>query len=68
MADEQREETEIVEEEKKEEKSSQNSLFSGIYDQLPDISVRSLDRFILACVIALVLVILIGTLRAHHIL
>lgn len=48
-------------------KSSGGSLFEGIYDQLPDISVKSVDRFILICVIALVAVILVGVLKANHI-
>lgn len=48
-------------------KQSCGSLFEGIYDQLPDISVRSVDRFIILCVIALVAVILIGVLKANHI-
>ena len=48
-------------------KQSRGSLFEGIYDQLPDISVRSVDRFIILCVIALVAVILIGVLKANHI-
>ncbi len=48
-------------------KQSHGSLFEGIYDQLPDISVRSVDRFIILCVIALVAVILIGVLKANHI-
>lgn len=48
-------------------KSSGGSAFEGIYDQLPDISVRSLDRFILLCVIALVAVIVFGVLKANHV-
>lgn len=67
MADEQKNGPEVTEDKKEEERSSQNSMFAGIYDQLPDISVRSLDRFIVLCVIALVAVILIGILRAHHV-
>ena len=59
---------EVVEQDKEqEEKVSQGSIFEGIYDRLPDISVRSLDRFILLCVIALVAVILIGILKANHV-
>ena len=59
---------EVVEKDKEqEEKVSQGSIFEGIYDRLPDISVRSLDRFILLCVIALVAVILIGILKANHV-
>lgn len=50
-----------------EEKPSQGSAFEGIYDRLPDISIRSLDRFIFLCVIALIAVILIGVLKANHI-
>ncbi len=61
------EEVSVEEQEKQEQKPSQGSVFQGIYDQLPDISVRSVDRFILVCVIALVAVIVIGVLRAHHI-
>lgn len=59
---------EVAEKEKEQdEKVSQGSIFEGIYDRLPDISVRSLDRFILLCVIALVAVILIGVLKANHV-
>lgn len=57
---------EVVEKEQ-EKKVSQGSIFEGIYDRLPDISVRSLDRFILLCVIALVAVVLIGILKANHV-
>lgn len=60
---------EVTEQDKEqEEKVSQGSIFEGIYERLPDISVRSLDRFILFCVIALVAVILIGVLKANHVL
>ena len=59
-------ETVNVEEEQK-TKSSGGSLFEGIYDQLPDISVKAVDRFILICAIALVAVILVGVLKANHI-
>lgn len=48
-------------------KNSQSSLFEGIYDKLPDISVRSVDRFIILCIIAFIAVILIGVLRANHV-
>ena len=59
---------EVAEKEKEQdEKVSQGSIFEGIYDRLPDISVRSLDRFILLCVIALIAVILIGILKANHV-
>lgn len=50
-----------------EKKTSGGSAFEGIYDQLPNISIRSLDRFILLCVIALVAVIVFGVLKANHI-
>ena len=50
-----------------EEKQARGSVFEGIYDRLPDISVRALDRFILLCVAALVAVILVGVLKATHI-
>lgn len=49
------------------EKQSGGSLFEGVYDRLPDISVRSVDRFILLCVIAFIAVILIGVLKANHV-
>lgn len=52
----------------KDEKSSSGSVFEGLYDRLPDISVRSVDRFIILCVIALIVVILVGVLRANHVL
>ncbi len=55
---------EIVQEEKKQ---SGGSIFEGIYDRLPDMSVRSVDRFIILCVIALIAVILIGVLKANHV-
>lgn len=58
----------IKEEEAEETKTSRGSVFEGIYDQLPDISVHSLDRFIVICVIALVGVIVVGVLKAHHII
>lgn len=48
-------------------KKSDGSVFEGIYDQLPDISVQSVNRFIMVCVIALVAVILIGVLKANHV-
>lgn len=49
------------------DKQSGGSLFEGIYDRLPDISVRSVDRFILLCVIAFIAVVLIGVLKANHV-
>ncbi len=48
-------------------KYSGDSVFEGIYDQLPDISVRSLDRFILLCVITLIAVIVFGVLKANNV-
>lgn len=54
-------------EEKQNAKSSGGSAFEGIYDRLPDISVKSVDRFIIICVIALVAVILVGVLKANHV-
>lgn len=48
-------------------KSSGGSAFEGIYEQLPDIPIRSLDKFILLCVIALVAVIVFGVLQANHV-
>lgn len=66
MAEEQRRDGE-VELEVEQKKSSTGSVFEGIYDQLPDISVRSLDRFILLCVIALIAVIVFGVLKANHV-
>lgn len=53
--------------EKQTDKQSGGSLFEGIYDRLPDISVRSVDRFIILCVIAFIAVILIGVLKANHV-
>ena len=74
MAEEQRKDGELELKEQQtdtgeaeEKKSSGGSVFEGIYDQLPNISIRSLDRFILLCVIALVAVIVFGVLRANHI-
>lgn len=54
-------------EEEQKDKQSGGSIFEGIYDRLPDISVRSVDRFIILCVIALIAVILIGVLKANHV-
>lgn len=51
----------------KEKKQSGGSIFEGIYDRLPDISIQSVDRFIILCVIALIAVILIGVLKANRI-
>ena len=74
MAEEQRRDEEMGREagqadteQTEEKKSSGGSAFEGIYDQLPNISIPSLDRFILLCVIALVAVIVFGVLRANHI-
>ncbi len=74
MAEEQRRDQELELEEKQadtekadKKKSSGGSAFEGIYDQLPDISIRSLDKFILLCVIALVAVIVFGVLKANHV-
>lgn len=80
MADEHKDEPEITQEAMKETepetvkteenqkiKSSGGSAFEGIYERLPDISVKSVDRFILICMIALVAVILVGVLKANHI-
>lgn len=49
------------------EKPDTGSAFEGIYDRMPDISVKALDRFILVCVIALIAVVLAGVLRANHV-
>lgn len=54
-------------EERQKEKQSGGSMFEGIYDRLPDISVRSVDRFILLCIVAFIAVILIGVLKANHV-
>ena len=76
MEDEQKDGLEITQEteqetvqveEEQNEKVSGGSLFEGIYDQLPDISIKTVDRFILICAIALVAVILVGVLKANHI-
>lgn len=48
--------------------SSSKAAFEGIYDRLPDISVGAVDRFILLCVIVLVAVVVIGVLRARHVI
>lgn len=47
---------------------SSKAAFEGIYDRLPDISVKAVDRFILLCVIVLVAVVVIGVLRARHVI
>ena len=67
MAEEQQKEPEAAENTEQNQKPVQGSVFEGIYEQLPNISIRSLDRFILLCVIALVAVILFGVLKAHHV-
>ncbi len=74
MADEQKDGLEPTQEGKQEAgqdamqtEEKQGSLFEGIYDKLPDISVKAVDRFILICVIALVAVILVGVLKANHV-
>lgn len=54
-------------EEDQDEKGHLNSAFEGIYDRMPDISIKAVDRFILLCVIALVTVVLVGILRANHV-
>lgn len=58
----------VLEEEggRSEGRTRPGSAFEGIYERLPDISVKSLDRFILLCVIALAAVVVIGVMRAHH--
>lgn len=66
MAEEQRRDGE-VELDAEQKKPSTGSVFEGIYDQLPDISVRSLDRFILLCVLTLIAVIVFGVLKANHV-
>lgn len=47
------------------EQKAAGSGLEGIYERL-DISVKAVDRFILVCVIALIAVILIGVLKARH--
>lgn len=47
---------------------SSGSAFESIYDRLPDIPVRALDWFIAACIVALVAVVLMGVLKARHII
>lgn len=49
-------------------KPSPGAAFEGIYDRLPDISVKAVDRFILLCVIVLVAVVVIGVLKARHVI
>lgn len=51
-----------------EESTKPAAAFEGIYDRLPDISVKSVDRFIIICVIALIAVVVIGILRARHVI
>ena len=41
-------------------KKEETGMFESIYDRLPDISIKSLDRFIVLCVVVLVMVILVG--------
>lgn len=54
--------------EKPEETGKPAAAFESIYERLPDISLKSVDRFIIICVIALILVVLVGILRARHII
>lgn len=48
--------------------ASSGSAFEGIYDRLPDISIKALDWFIAVCIVALVAVVLMGVLKARHII
>lgn len=70
MTENQNDSLQEVPEENKEKDTVQSSgsVFESLYDRLPNISIRALDRFIILCIIALVLVILIGVLKANHIL
>lgn len=70
MTENQNDSLQEVPEENKEKGAAQSSgsVFESLYDRLPDISIRALDRFIILCIIALILVILIGVLKANHIL
>lgn len=58
----------VEENKEKDTAQSSGSVFESLYDRLPNISIKALDRFIILCVIALILVILIGVLKANHIL
>lgn len=70
MTENQNDSLQEVPEENKEKDTVQSSgsVFESLYDRLPNISIRALDRFIILCIIALILVILIGVLKANHIL
>lgn len=48
--------------------ASSGSAFESIYDRLPNISIKALDWFIAACIVALVAVVLMGVLKARHII
>ena len=50
-----------------ESKPTRSSAFEGIYERLPDISERSVDRFIAVCAIAFIMVIVVGILKANKI-
>lgn len=52
--------------EKTEETGKPVAAFESIYQRLPDISLKSVDRFIIICVIALILVVLVGILKSRH--
>ncbi len=52
--------------EKTEETGKPAAAFESIYQRLPDISLKSVDRFIIICVIALILVVLVGILKSRH--
>lgn len=49
------------------EDTGKGSAFEGVYDRLPNISIKALDRFILLCVLGLVAVVATGILRANHV-
>lgn len=57
----------VEENKEKDKRPSSGSAFEGIYERLPDISIRSVDRFIILCVIVLIVVVLAGVLKANHI-
>lgn len=68
MDEEQKESLQEITQEDEEKKPSSGSVFEGIYERLPNISVRAVDRFIAICVIALIAVVLIGALKANHVI
>ncbi len=61
-----------MEEEKKRESEPEsgvsNGWLEGFYEHFQGMPIRYLDRFIAACIVALIVVIAVGVLKAHHVI